>query len=95
MAVFSVADQFTNYYEYHQNKINQAIHFVFVPVLLFSFIMLFASVPLPIFSSSNVLINQLVNNLAFVLVLPLSAYYLFLDRSAGVCWISFIEFNRL
>lgn len=83
MAIFAVADQFTNYYEYHQNKFNQAIHFVFVPVILFSFIMLLSLVGLPFLPPTS-FANQFISNLAFVLVVPLSIYYLLLDRAAGV-----------
>jgi uncharacterized membrane protein YGL010W len=84
MAVFSVADQFANYYEYHQNKINQIIHFIFVPVLLFSALMFLSLVNVPIIATSSVSLNQLVNNLGFVLALPLALYYLLLDRAAGL-----------
>ena len=31
---------------YHQDPVNQAIHFIFVPTLLWSFMLLFAHIPL-------------------------------------------------
>ena len=78
MAIFSVSDQFTNYFEYHQNPVNQLIHFVFVPVLTFSFILALSSVQL---SSS---LSPYINNVAFVLAILLSVYYILLDKETGV-----------
>ncbi|KAL0483823.1 endoplasmic reticulum membrane protein [Acrasis kona] len=83
MAVLSVADQFVNYYEYHQNKHNQLIHFIFVPVILLSFIMLLGLVHVPIISTPSEFLNLFVGNAGFIAAVPLVAYYFVLDREAG------------
>lgn len=85
MAVFNLADQFINYYEYHKNPLNQLIHFVFVPVLTFGIIMLLVAVPVqwPLLSLLVPPNIDLVMNLAFPFLILLVIYYLILDRSIG------------
>jgi uncharacterized membrane protein YGL010W len=86
MAVFSVSDQFVNYYEYHQNKINQIIHFIFVPVLTFSVIMVFNVVPLPFLEplTSKLPFSFFQPNLATLVFFILAPYYILLDFTAGL-----------
>jgi uncharacterized membrane protein YGL010W len=85
MGVFNLADQFMNYFEYHRNPVNQLIHFVFVPVLTFSFTMLFCSVRIqwPFLTSFFSPENPYVMNLGFLFVVLVCLYYLILDRLTG------------
>ena len=85
MGVFNLADQFLNYYEYHTNPVNQIIHFVFVPVLTFSFTMLLTSMGIkwPILSSIFSPENPYVMNIGFLFITLLIIYYLLLDRFTG------------
>lgn len=87
MAIFSISDQFTNYYEYHQNKVNQIIHFIFVPVLTFSVIMVFFSVKLPFLQPviDALPFKFFEANLAFIAFAILIPYYLILSFIPGVC----------
>ena len=88
--IFSVSDQFANYYFYHQSKTNQIIHFIFVPVIAFSLIMLIFRVDLQhVGIIKNILVDVLGLgaewcNLATVAFCFLAVYYLILDLIAGV-----------
>ena len=95
MGVFNLADQFINYYEYHTDPINQIIHFIFVPMLTFGFVMILAAVPVqwPLLSILFSPETKVVMNLAFILLLVLVAYYLMLDRVTGsILALEFVSF---
>lgn len=88
--IFSVSDQFVNYYYYHQSPTNQMIHFVFVPVIALSLIMLCFKVDLQHVDTVRWLIVDVLKlssewcNLAVLVSAVLMVYYLILDRIAGV-----------
>ncbi|KAF0981234.1 hypothetical protein FDP41_013022 [Naegleria fowleri] len=87
--IFSVSDQFVNYYYYHQSPTNQMIHFVFVPVIALSLIMLCFKVDLQHVDTVRWLIVDVLKlssewcNLAVLVSAVLMVYYLILDRIAG------------
>lgn len=81
---FSIAHQFVNYYEYHQNTLNKIIHFVFVPVLTFSFIMLLFLVPLDLPVLGDIISPFLRPTLAAWGSLILCTYYLILAIIPGL-----------
>jgi hypothetical protein len=65
--IFSLSKQFSNYYEYHKNPINQFIHFIFVPSIVFGVKILFTLKDHPIFNkipNSNKLsyFNRVIKN---------------------------------
>src|SRR3989338_7888386 len=88
--IFSVSDQFANYYFYHQSKTNQLIHFIFVPVIALSIMMLVFKVDMQQYGIvKSVIVDSLGLgnqwcNLAVVAFVFLSIYYLILDLIAGV-----------
>eukprot|EP01080_Neovahlkampfia_damariscottae_P008746 gene8746-694_t len=86
MAVFSLADQFCNYYEYHKNPINQLIHFIFVPTLVFGFLLIFTKIPMTIPFVTEFLkpYPLIATNFGFVLMVCLVFYYLALNLQIGI-----------
>ncbi|KAL9655977.1 hypothetical protein ABK040_007598 [Willaertia magna] len=78
---FSISKQFSNYYHYHQLPINQFIHFIFVPFIAFSLIMLVWRISLKNFLFIG--FNSEYCNLAVYSVILLCIYYLLLDLFVG------------
>ena len=66
------------YGAYHQDPVNQAIHFLFVPTLLFSFLVYFAHHPLPV-------VPQL-GSLSTLLSCAYGLFYVVLDPKGGVLY---------
>ncbi len=73
----ALADQMSVYSAYHRHPVNKVIHFVFVPAIVWSIMVLTGM--LPLFSFLNLTVT-----LAHLLVLPILAYYLKLDFALGV-----------
>ena len=77
-----------------RNPKNQLIHFIFVPVILFTIVLWLSytpPVPNPIHSSSC-LAPYLVLNGGFFLVAVYSVYYIILDTIAGLSWAACVGF---
>lgn len=71
-------------YEYHQNTANKVIHFVFVPVLTFSLMMLLYLVPLDLPVIGDLISPFLRPTLATWVALLLCTYYLLLSVIPGL-----------
>lgn len=96
-----LVDQLTFYGSYHHNKWNQILHFVFVPLILWS-VAVWACYTGPLPSAGiqppveihlhlpAAISRYLVPNLAAVLVLGYSAYYIVLEWFAGLTWALFV-----
>lgn len=95
---FDLMDQLAFYGSYHRNKWNQLIHFFFVPLILWSFAVWFATIggyrcqpswllqlPLP----DSLLRCSEVNG-ALVLVTVYGLYYVSLEAVAGATWLMII-----
>ncbi len=72
----SLAEQMSVYSAYHRNPVNKAIHFVFVPAIVWTLMIAFGLVDL--FS-----VGALTFTLAHALVVPLLVWYLLLDFPLG------------
>lgn len=72
------------YGAYHQEPRNQAIHFVFVPVLLFSFLVYFAHHDLPFASGLSVAGHRL--TYATVILVTYAGFYLSIDSVGGALY---------
>jgi uncharacterized membrane protein YGL010W len=95
---FNLKDQLIFYGSYHSNPINQAIHFIFVPLILWTVAIwlaytpaLFhydlaahlAFLPAPLVATLS---KYLIFDGAFVLLALYSLYYLILEQFAGATW---------
>ncbi|GAB4817512.1 hypothetical protein N2152v2_004558 [Parachlorella kessleri] len=95
---FNLKDQLTFYGSYHSNPLNQAIHFVFVPAILWTVAVWLAYTPafahfnfLPLLPSGFAqYARYLVLNGSFVLLGGYALYYLFLEPFAGLSWAAFV-----
>lgn len=67
---------FDEYAVSHQNKTNQLIHYVCVPLIFFSVIGLLMSIPTTILENTFGLYNPLLENWAIVVGILLSLFYL-------------------
>lgn len=76
-----LADQMAVYAAYHRDPVNRAIHFVFVPVIVWS-LMVLLSIPAPFVLADTTLYWSMVA--AFVLLL----YYLQLDYALGIAMVA-------
>jgi len=82
-----IQSQLAFYGAYHSNRYNQLIHFVFVPVILFSIAVWLAYTPaVTSFSFSAGYPYATLNGAFFLLFLPYSLFYALLDPVAGVSW---------
>lgn len=73
----SLADHMCVYAAYHRNPVNRAIHFVFVPAIVWT--LMIALDKLPLFTVSNVTVTA-----AFVITAVLLTWYIALDLSLGI-----------
>ena len=69
-------EYFEEYAVSHQNKTNQAIHYICVPLIFFSVIGLLMTIPTPFLESIFDLSNPLLENWAVVAGLFISFFYL-------------------
>ena len=98
MSLFSLDRQLIFYGSYHNNKVNQIIHFIFVPIILWTVCVWLAYTPAfysfdcPFMPSQpeEKKVNPLVCNGATLLIGVYSLYYIILDRIAGITWMLFI-----
>lgn len=81
--LFSLERQFHFYKSYHTNSINRKIHIVFIPILFFTFLVLFAEVPLPppIYDLTNVIVFAYIG---YCLVLDIFIGLLFTPFLVGI-----------
>lgn len=99
---FDLRDQLSFYGAYHNNRLNQAIHFVFVPAILWTVAVWLAYTPalfdydwvahvghlLP--ACCAALTKYLVFNGSFVLLAAYAAYYVLLEPFAGLSWAALV-----
>ena len=100
--LFALEKHFAFYGAYHSNKINIAIHVLFVWPIFFSALLILYFVPLPpLFNLQNLEFSMwenyviLVWNVGFLVALLYSVFYVSLDLKAGslaallcaLCWI--------
>lgn len=69
-------DWFDEYAVSHQNPTNQLVHYICVPLIFFSVIGLFMSIPTGIIEDVLGLYNPLIENWAIVITLFISIFYL-------------------
>lgn len=69
-------EYFDEYAESHQNKTNQRIHYICVPLIFFSVIGLLMSIPTTFLKDLMKLYNPLVENWAFVIGIVIGTFYL-------------------
>lgn len=67
---------FDDYAVSHQNPTNQIVHYICVPLIFFSVIGLFMSIPTGILESTFGLYNPMIENWAVVVTLFISIFYL-------------------
>ena len=75
---------FADYAESHQNKTNQAIHYVCVPAIFFSIIGMFMSIPSNFLEEKLTFDNPFIENWATVLVIFLLIFYIRLSVVTAV-----------
>ncbi|KAI8853163.1 hypothetical protein BC829DRAFT_360214 [Chytridium lagenaria] len=80
MSLFDFNRQFVGYAAYHNNKVNQWIHFVCVPMILWTALVWLQNTP-EFFTWS--LSKELPINMAFVLTVIYSGYYVMLHTVIG------------
>lgn len=69
-------DWFDDYAVSHQNPTNQIVHYICVPLIFFSVIGLFMSIPTGFLQDTLGLYNPLIENWAVVVTLFISIFYL-------------------
>ena len=69
-------DWFDDYAVSHQNPTNQVVHYICVPLIFFSVIGLFMSIPTGFLKGTFGLYNPLIENWAVVVTLFISIFYL-------------------
>lgn len=85
----NLKDQLVFYGSYHNNPINQLIHFVFVPTILWTVSVWLAYTPSLGHGSSSedcVMLQWAIPNASLGLIAAYSVYYMVLDLFAGVTW---------
>lgn len=81
----NLREQLIFYGSYHNNILNQIIHFVFVPSILWSVSVWFAYTP-AIVSEPFLCPGMVLNGSFFFILVPYSLYYMILDGFAGLSW---------
>ena len=72
----SLNNWFEEYSESHQNPVNKAIHYICVPVIYFSIIGLLMSIPYGILKDLFQINNPIIENWAFVILIPIMIFYI-------------------
>lgn len=68
---FNLEDQLVFYGQYHNHTVNKLVHFVFVPTILWTALVLLANVPLPLFGDASIPV-ALVYGLYYVTLEPVA-----------------------
>lgn len=85
----SLNQWFDEYAESHQNKTNQQIHFICVPVIFFSIVGLFMSINSKIISTTLNIHNPFIENWAALVLLILLIFYIRLSFNIFVKMLTF------
>jgi len=85
----SLNQWFDEYAESHQNKTNQQIHFICVPVIFFSIVGLFMSINSNIISTTLNIHNPFIENWAALVLLILLIFYIRLSFNIFVKMLTF------
>lgn len=89
--LFDVEHQLVFYGAYHSNKVNVAIHMVFVPTILWTSFVMGRNLPIPeIFPNIHYTINHFMTfdfNWPFVVALLYNVYYMILDPVGGLLYV--------
>lgn len=85
----SIKQWFDEYAESHQNKTNQQIHFICVPVIFFSIVGMFMSIPSKSISSTLNIHNPFIENWAALVLLILLIFYIKLSFNIFVKMLTF------
>ncbi|KAJ3106389.1 hypothetical protein HDU97_006374 [Phlyctochytrium planicorne] len=80
MSIFDFERQFVGYAAYHNNKVNQMIHFVCVPIILWTAMVWLGNTPAV---AEWPLSNELPLNAAFFLTIIYALYYIALHQVIG------------
>ena len=72
----TVKEYFDEYAESHQNKTNQSLHYICVPLIFFSIIGLLMSIPATPIKKTINLSNPLLENWAVIVALAISIFYM-------------------
>jgi uncharacterized membrane protein YGL010W len=75
---------FADYAVSHQNKTNQAIHYVCVPAIFFSIIGMFMSIPSNFLAEKLPFDNPFIENWATILVILLLVFYIKLSLATAI-----------
>lgn len=75
----------------HQNKTNKAIHFICVPLIVFSVVGLFMSIPNDLLKQLSGLSSDLFANWAVVTLVPIMFFYLRLSVKMGILILAFLS----
>ena len=75
----------------HQNKTNKAIHFICVPLIVFSVVGLFMSIPNELLKQLSGLSSDLFANWAVVTLVPIMFFYLRLSLKMGILILAFLS----
>lgn len=75
----------------HQNKTNKAIHFVCVPLIVFSVVGLFMSIPNGLLKQLSGISSDALANWAVVTLIPIMFFYLRLSVKMGVLILAFLS----
>ena len=75
----------------HQNKTNKAIHFVCVPLIVFSVVGLFMSIPNELLKQLSGISSDALANWAVVTLIPIMFFYLRLSVKMGVLILAFLS----
>jgi len=74
----------------HQNKTNKAIHFICVPLIVFSVVGLFMSIPNNILVQLTGIESFVISNWAVVTLIPIMFFYLRLSIKMGLLILTFL-----
>ena len=87
----TMQDWLDAYAESHQNKTNKAIHFVCVPLIVFSVVGLFMSIPNDLLIDITGIQSDAIANWAVVTLIPIMFFYLKLSVKMGVLILAFLS----
>lgn len=87
----TMQDWLDAYAESHQNKTNKAIHFICVPLIVFSVVGLFMSIPNGILIELTGVQSNTIANWAVVTLIPIMFFYLRLSVKMGILILAFLN----
>lgn len=87
----TMQDWLDAYAESHQNKTNKAIHFVCVPLIVFSVVGLLMSIPNDLLINLTGIQSNAIANWAVVTLIPIMFFYLRLSVKMGVLILAFLS----